>query len=206
MTLTALLLAGGRSSRMGFDKATLNIGGEPLWQRQLRVLRELSPAVLWVSARERPSWCSREIEVVLDESPRRAPLSGLAAGLSQLRTSHLLVLAIDLPRISAEHLRKLCDLARPGSGVIPLNEDYFEPLCAIYPVEAGASAQAALISDDVSLQHFGKTLLRESYAEKYVLTSDERPLYLNLNAPSDLQKGFADDGFNQSRFDGPQTL
>jgi len=206
MTLTALLLAGGRSSRMGFDKATLNIGGEPLWQRQLRVLCELSPATLWISARARPAWCPSEVEVVLDESPLNAPLSGLAAGLRRLQTSHLLVLAIDLPRISAEHLRKLCDLARPGSGVIPLNGDYFEPLCAIYPVEAGASAQAALISDDVSLQHFGKTLLRKSLAQTYALTAEERPLYLNLNAPSDLQKGFADEGFNQSRFDGPQIL
>jgi len=78
MTLTALLLAGGRSSRMGFDKATLNIGGEPLWQRQLRVLCELSPATLWISARARPAWCPSEVEVVLDESPLNAPLSGLA--------------------------------------------------------------------------------------------------------------------------------
>jgi len=186
MTLTALLLAGGRSSRMGFDKATLNIGGEPLWQRQLRVLRELSPAALWISARVRPAWCPAEVEVVLDESPLDAPLSGLAAGLRRLQTSHLLVLAIDLPRISAEHLRKLCDLARPGSGVIPLNQDYLEPLCAIYPVEAAASAQAALISDDVSLQHFGQTLLRESVAQTYALTAEERPFYLNINSQSDL--------------------
>jgi molybdenum cofactor guanylyltransferase len=186
MTLTALLLAGGRSSRMGFDKATLTIAGEPLWQRQLRVLRELSPAVLWVSARARPAWCPPDIDVIPDESPVRAPLSGLVAGLRRLQTSHLLVLAIDLPRIPPDHLRKLCDLARPGSGVIPLNDGYFEPLCAIYPVEAAASAQAALESGDVSLQHFGKTLLHESLAQTYVLTTEERPLYVNLNTPSDL--------------------
>ena len=186
MILTALLLAGGRSSRMGFDKATLAIAGEPLWQRQLRVLRELSPAALWISARARPEWCPREIEVIPDESHLEAPLSGLAAGLRRLQTSHLLVLAIDLPRIPVEHLRKLCDLARPGCGVIPLNDDYFEPLCAIYPVEAAASAQAALLSDDVSLQHFGQMLLRGSLAQTYILTSEERPLYVNLNSPSDL--------------------
>jgi len=186
MTFTALLLAGGRSRRMGFDKATLTIAGEPLWQRQLRVLHELSPAVLSISARARPLWCPPEIEVVPDESPVHAPLSGLAAGLRCLQTSHLLVLAIDLPRISAEHLRTLCDLARPGSGVIPLNGDYFEPLCAIYPIEAAATAQAALESGDISLQHFGQALLRNSLAKSFALTAEERLLYVNLNNPSDL--------------------
>jgi molybdopterin-guanine dinucleotide biosynthesis protein A len=171
---------------MGFDKATLTIVGEPLWQRQLRVLRELSPAVLLVSARAKPPWCPSEIEVVPDTSPSRGPLSGLAAALRQLQTSHLLVLAVDLPRVPAEHLQKLCSLARPGSGVIPLHDDYFEPLCAVYPVEAAASAQTALNSDDVSLQHFGQTLLRNSLARTYALTTEERALYLNLNSPSDV--------------------
>jgi molybdopterin-guanine dinucleotide biosynthesis protein A len=188
MTLTALLLAGGRSRRMGFDKATLTIAGEPLWRRQIRVLRELSPAALWISAPAKPSWCPPEIDSVPDEPPRSGPLSGVAAGLRRLRTSHLLVLAIDLPRISPEHLRKLCDLARPGCGVIPLNEDYLEPLCAIYPVEAAATAQTALNSDDVSLQHFGQTLLRNSLASTYALATEERPLYLNLNSPSDVSE------------------
>jgi molybdopterin-guanine dinucleotide biosynthesis protein A len=186
MTFTALLLAGGRSRRMGFDKATLTVAGEPFWQRQLRVLRELSPVVLLISARARPSWCPMEIEVVSDESSVHAPLSGLAAGLRHLQTSHLLVLAIDLPRISAEHLRTLRDVARPGIGVIPLNEGCFEPLCAIYPVEAAATAQAALESGDISLQHFGRTLLSKSLIQSYALTAEERPLYLNVNEPSDL--------------------
>jgi molybdopterin-guanine dinucleotide biosynthesis protein A len=186
MTLTALLLAGGRSRRMGFDKATLVVAGEPLWERQIRILRELSPAVLWVSARSRPLWCLPEIEVVPDESTLGVPLCGLAASLRRLQTSHLLVLAIDLPRIPAEHLQKLCNLARPGSGVIPLNEDYFEPLCAIYPIEAAASAQEALNNNGLSLQSFVKTLLQKSLAQTYTLTTEERPLYLNLNSPADL--------------------
>jgi len=186
MTLTAILLAGGRSRRMGVDKATLLISGEPLWKRQLSVLKEAQPHALWVSARAEPLWCPPEIEVVTDKPPSCGPLSGVAAGLRRLQTSHLLVLAIDLPQMTAEYLRKLCVLARPGNGVIPFHGGYFEPLCAIYPAEALAAAEMALNSGDASLQHFAQNLLRESQARVYELASEERPLYLNMNTPSDL--------------------
>lgn len=185
MTLTAMLIAGGHSRRMGRDKATMTVDGELLWQRQLRLLRDLSPAVLWVSARTSLSWCPAEVEVVMDQPSSRGPLSGLAARLSRLQTSHLLVLAIDLPRVSKEHLRKVWALARPGSGVIPRNDDYIEPLCAVYPAEAASIAQKALKSRDASLQHFARTLLGQSRAQVYTLTQAERSLYLNLNSPSD---------------------
>lgn len=186
MTLTGMLLAGGRSRRMGRDKATLTFEGQPLWQRQIDLLRGLSPAALWISARAGVPWCPAEVELVLDEPSSRGPLSGLAAGLGRLQTSHLLVLGIDLPRVAAQHLCKLWALARPGSGVIPLNEDYFEPLCAVYPAEAAAIADLALKSSDVSLQHFAKALFSQSRAQAYVLTPEERSLYLNLNTPADL--------------------
>jgi molybdopterin-guanine dinucleotide biosynthesis protein A len=77
-------------------------------------------------------------------------------------------------------------LARPGIGVIPLHGEYFEPLCAIYPAEALDAAETALISGEVSLQSFAQNLLRKSQAQVYELASEERPLYLNTNTPSDL--------------------
>lgn len=186
MTLTAMLLAGGRSRRMGRDKAAVRIAGEPLWQRQLRLLRGLSPAALWVSARAVPPWCPTEIEVVADRPPSRGPLSGLAAGLCRLQTSHLLVLAIDLPRMTLEHLRKLVALARSGTGILPARGDCLEALCAVYPVEAAGTAHEALSGCDASLQHFGRILIRQSQAQVYELPPEEQPLYLNMNTPSGL--------------------
>ena len=186
MTLSAILLAGGLSRRMGVDKATLLIAGEPLWHRQLRMIKELEPEALWVSARGELSWCPPEIEVVVDKIPSRGPLSGVAAALSRLQTSHLLVLAIDLPQMTAEHLRELWGLSRPGAGVIPLNGADFEPLCAIYPAEAAVVAEARLSSPDASLQGFAATLRHLSRVRVYELTPEEKPLYLNMNTPSDV--------------------
>lgn len=187
MTLTAVLFVGGLSRRMGVDKATLEIAGKPLWAKQINLLRELQPQAIWVSARARPAWCPAEIEVVIDTPPSRGPLSGLAAALQRLQTTHLLALAIDLPRMTVDELRTLFALAQPGCGVMPTNGDYFEPLCAIYPVEATAVAIDALAGRDVSLQKFSQALLSLNRVRTHALSEIEKSLFLNANSPNDLQ-------------------
>jgi len=186
ITLTALLLTGGLSRRMGTDKATLLVNGEPLWSRQLRTLRELKPATLAVSARTRPSWCPSDAAVILDGDTSRGPLSGLAAALASLQTTHLLALAVDLPRMTSEHLKTLCALGRPGCGVVPVRGNRFEPLCAVYPVEASPQAVAALNSDDASLQSFIRTLETAGQTQPFSVATVDDPLYHNLNTPTDL--------------------
>lgn len=186
MTLTTILLAGGRSRRMGVDKATVPIAGEPLWQRQLRLLREMRPDALQVSAQTPPPWCPPDIEVVLDTPPSRGPLSGIAAALRQLQTSHLLVLAIDLPRMTPEHLQKLWSLARPGIGVLPRQRDYFEVLCAIYPAEAITSFEDTLNCTDWSLQPLARKLISQSRLQIYSLRDEEQKFHFNMNMPADL--------------------
>ena len=185
-TLTAVLLAGGQSRRMGMDKASLRIAGEPLWSRQLRLLRELCPESLLVSARTPPAWCPPEIEVALDAEPSRGPLSGVAAALTAMRTSHLLVLAVDLPRMTPEHLRQILSRARPGYGVVPVRAGRFEPLCAIYPAEAAPLAAAALNGDDASLQTFVRTLLAEGKIQELPVSPGQSGLFQNWNAPADV--------------------
>lgn len=186
MTLTAVLLAGGESRRMGTDKASLKYGGEPLWERQLRLLRGLELQALWVSARTRPAWCPHATEVVLDESPSRGPLSGIAGAFARIATSHLLALAVDMPRMSLEHLNKLRSLISPGSGVIPVNDGWFEPLCAIYPVQAAAEAARILTQSDTSMQRFVGLLCRQQLLRQYELYEGERALYQNVNTAADL--------------------
>jgi len=171
---------------MGRDKATLPLAEKPLWSRQLDVLRRLQPTAIWISAREAPSWLPPDIEVVLDVPPSQGPLSGISAGLRRLETSHLLALAVDLPRMTSEHLRKLARFAVPGCGVIPTNHDWFEPLGAVYPKEAAALAQEALTCSDVSMQSLARKLLERRLLMEYPLATEEIELYQNVNTPRDL--------------------
>jgi len=108
-------------------------------------------------------------------------LSGITAALGRLRTSHLLALAIDMPQMTAAHIRKLWSCAEAGRGVVPVNEDWFEPLCAIYPVESSELARDALAQGKLSLQNLAHNLSKGDRIKRYEIPEGERNLYLNLN-------------------------
>src|SRR5204862_7321021 len=101
MNISSVLLAGGESRRMGKDKATVVFRGQPPWEIQLGLLRKLEPAEIFISARTDPSWRRAAVQFVADATPSRAPLSGLAASLARMRTTHRLALGIDMPCIAA---------------------------------------------------------------------------------------------------------
>src|SRR5438874_11163390 len=108
MNISAILLAGGESRRISKDKATLLFGGKPLWQIQLELLCKLEPAEIFVSARADPAWRPTDVQFVPDEPPSRGPLSGLTTTLARIRSSHLLVLAIDMLFMNEDHMSYLC--------------------------------------------------------------------------------------------------
>jgi molybdopterin-guanine dinucleotide biosynthesis protein A len=189
LSLTAVLFVGGESRRMGSDKALLPCStGEPLWSRQLNLLGSLDPRFTWISARAVPAWCPAGIEVVHDDVPSRGPLSGLCACLARLETTHLLALAIDMPRMTTEHLRKLGALAQAGHSLIPMNGDHFEPLCAIYSKSSNSVAAGLLGRSDDSLQTLAKRLVEQKLARPYCLSAFEKSLYLNVNRREDLSR------------------
>ena len=186
MKISAVLLAGGESRRMGKDKATLLFRGKPLWEIQLELLQKTEPAEIFVSARTDPVWRPADVQFVADEAPSRGPLSGIAASLAKVRTKHLLALAIDTPFVTEEYLKSLCSQIEPRRGVIPKIEDRFEPLAAIYPQEALANFRGALSGTDFSMQTVARRLAAEGKLRVVPVTSQERNLFLNLNDLSDL--------------------
>jgi len=186
MNISAVLLAGGESRRMGRDKATLLFRGKPLWQIQLELLRRLAPAEIFVSTRTDPVWRPADLQFVADDSPSRGPLSGLAASLAATRTKHMLALAIDMPFVTEEYLKFLWSRIEPGRGVIPKIDDNFEPLAAIYPHEALANFQRALSGKDFSMQSVANRLATDGKLRVMAVTSEERKLFMNLNEPDDL--------------------
>ena len=119
---------------MGKDKATLQFRGRPLWQIQFELLRKLHPSEIFISARTDPTWRPEDVRFVADFPPSRGPLSGLAASLAQMHTTHLLALAIDMPFMTEDFLLSLCDHIEPGCGVVPKIDNRAEPLAAIYPI------------------------------------------------------------------------
>ena len=186
MTISAVLLAGGESSRMGQDKSIISFRGEPLWKRQLDLLRRIQPKEILVSARTDPSWRPADTTFIADQQPACGPLGGIAAALSRIATDHLLVLAIDVPFIRESYLLELCQRIKAGQGVVPTIENRAEPLVAIYPRESAFEFNRALSGRDFSLQSLIRKLVALSKLCPVVVLPEELPLFRNLNEPRDV--------------------
>ena len=171
---------------MGKDKATLLFRGKPLWQIQLELLRKLDPAEIFLSGRTDAAWRPADVEFVADDPPSRGPLSGIAASLAQMHTAHLLALGIDMPFMSENYLRYLCDQIEPGVGVLPKIGNRAEPLAAIYPREASPAFQSALAGTNFSLQTLTGRLVDARKLREISVTTEEKKLFRNVNELSDV--------------------
>ncbi len=181
MRCSAVLLAGGKSTRMGRDKALLEIDGEPLWRRQLETLRQLAPEQLMVSGPPRG-----EYEALPDEVENAGPLGGVSAALQKSSSPLLVVLAVDLPQMTSAFLQALLTLCREGRGVVPRGPEFFEPLAAVYPAACASLTSSALRRSDLSMQSFVQTALENKLIVTHDISAAEMSLFANLNAPADL--------------------
>ncbi len=184
----AALLAGGRSSRMGFDKAVAAFEGEPLWQRQLATLRELDVSTVLISGKRDGPYANGGVEVVEDVVPDLGPLGGLKALLDRCERDWLVVLGIDLPDIRADFLRMLMTTAtRLGKGCVPKSPRGYEPLAAVYPRTLVPLVCECLDGPDRSMQHLLRVAESRILIVTHQLTPEEVVGFRNVNSPGDLR-------------------
>lgn len=182
MSLTAVLLAGGQSRRMGRDKAFLEIGGEPLWRRQIAKLEQTADEVL-ISVRDAASSIESAHRKIFDPPEANGPLAGLAAALRVASHAHLLVLAVDLPAMTSDYLRALSSQISAGRGAVPLADGFFQGTAAIYPREILPLVEEVLKSEDLSFQHLLRRAAALGMMKGIVVTAEEIPLFANWNTP-----------------------
>ncbi|HEV7967436.1 MAG TPA: molybdenum cofactor guanylyltransferase [Candidatus Acidoferrales bacterium] len=195
--VAAFILAGGVSSRMGREKGLLEFGGEPLILRTARLIEPLVIEVTVVGPPER--YAKLGLRAIGDQSVRgregqeaiRTPLVGIGTALNATKMPWNLVLACDLPYLTAAWLDWLLARAVRSSAqiVMPRTSRGFEPLAAVYRRECAAPIVAALergvrkVIDAMS--EFSMEFLSE--ADWHELDPDGRVLK-NMNAPSDYEE------------------
>jgi molybdenum cofactor guanylyltransferase len=131
MHVTGVILAGGKSRRMGRDKAFLPFGKGMLIERVIEVLQQVTDDVIIIT--NTPEQYQRFGRPTFsDVIPEAGSLGGIYTGLVSAKTSHSLCLACDMPFVQPEFLRFLCETAAEADVVIPRNTDDFQPLCAVY--------------------------------------------------------------------------
>ena len=181
--LTAAILAGGHAVRFGGrDKGLLVVGGRTILDRQLSELSQIAGEVLLVGgATTRPG-----IRVLDDLMANCGPLGGLHTALSAAQGSVTVVVACDMPYVSAAFLAYLAGLADEVDAVVPRTERGYHPLCAAYTrdaiepiarrVAAGRLKMTELIAD---------VRLRVVEAEEIDVFGDRHRLLANVNTPAE---------------------
>jgi molybdopterin-guanine dinucleotide biosynthesis protein A len=151
--LAAALIAGGRSTRMGRDKARLvGAGGQELWQSQLNLLRKLQPDELLISCREDQALpADGGVRLVFDQWQEAGPLGGIVSVLETMEPAQLLVLAVDLPAMTPQVLEALVEAAGNG-GAVFRRAGHLEPLAAIYPKAMALSGRRRLEHREFALR------------------------------------------------------
>jgi molybdenum cofactor guanylyltransferase len=140
---TAFILAGGKSSRMGADKAFLELGGRTLLARALQVAETVAQRISIVGDRTKLEALGA---VVDDIYPACGPLGGIHAALLSTMTEFNLILAVDLPFAGPEFLKYLLSEAVHTNAMVtvPRVAGFFQPLCAVYRKGFAAVAERSL--------------------------------------------------------------
>jgi molybdopterin-guanine dinucleotide biosynthesis protein A len=191
---TGVVLAGGRSARMGRDKAELPIGGEPLLRRVVARLGMALGAVLVVGP-ESLGAVVPGVGVVPDRAPGTGPLGGLATALAAVETSRLFLVACDMPFIDPQLIRAIALLAAepPSAEAVLLRTAHgLEYLHAVYATSCRQAVECALASEDHSLRGLIDTLrVREVTAAWAVQFDPEGLSTFNANTPAEWERALA---------------
>lgn len=182
--VTAFVLAGGKSSRMGVDKAFLDLDGRTLLARALATGSALSQVLIVGDISKFRSFGT----VVSDIYPGCGPLGGIHAALHSTATDFNLMLAVDLPIIGPEFLRYLFSQAVRANAVVtvPRCGGVFQPLCAVYRKQFAPVAERSLLAGQYQIGAlFREVKVRVLEEDELIHAGFGVEIFRNLNTPQE---------------------
>ncbi|MDX8338341.1 molybdenum cofactor guanylyltransferase [Draconibacterium sp. IB214405] len=183
MQITTIILAGGKSKRMGTDKALLELDGETLLQRSINLCKPFSSELLISSNHQ--SHTTFGYRVVEDEIKNCGPIGGIYSCLKQSSNDWNLVLSVDAAYVDSNFLEFLLSNTGDSDAVVPFTEKGAEPLIALYNKSMCPTMEIKLKSGDYRMQN----LLKEAntnWLDAGKLLEKNNRLFTNLNRPEDL--------------------
>ncbi|HEY3927226.1 MAG TPA: molybdenum cofactor guanylyltransferase [Candidatus Koribacter sp.] len=188
--VTVFILAGGRSTRMGRDKALLVLEGKTLLERALETARDVAGEVAIVGARER--YAEFGVNVVEDEFQQCGPLGGIHAALGASHTELNVILSVDTPLVSAGFLRYLLKRAQAqpdALATVPDADGGVQGTCAVYRRPLRAVAEQQLKKGKYKIAET-LALVRVEYVEENEMREAgfDPAMFANLNTPEEFAR------------------
>jgi len=186
---TGAILAGGHARRLGgIDKSALIVGRDSILDRQLSLLRELTPH-LFIVAGETPTVAPAGVTVVTDRITGAGALGGLYTALTEAPTEHVLVIACDMPFLTAPFLARLVERGKGVDAAVPRDERGRHPLCASYDRRIAAHLKARIDRRELRVGDALAGLdLHEIGPDELLPFDPDGRLLLNVNTPADYEQ------------------
>jgi len=185
MQITAIILAGGQSSRMGTDKAMLQINGKTLLENAIEICRPVCNKILISS--NNPDHDKFGYQIVPDEIKNCGPIGGIYSCLKKSETDWNFIISVDTPFVTGEFIRFLTSQTDNYNVVVPVHHGEKEPLITLYHKNC-----LPVIENQLAIQQFKIhnliALLNTRFSDTNHWVEKVPFLFKNLNHPEDLQE------------------
>ena len=193
--VSCIVLAGGRSRRLGRDKAVEPFDGQPLIRRVIERVQPLASEIVVVAAdtaRGQALPLTDGERVALDIYPDCGSLSGIFSGLSATNSRWGLVVACDMPFLNRRLFEFMLGLRDGWDAVVPMPGDFPEPTHALYAKECLPHMEVKLQANDLKISGFFEDV-RVRYLEETDVRQFDPELhsFFNVNSPEDLARAHA---------------
>ncbi len=186
-TVSAVVLAGGQSSRLGMDKSLVTVNGRPLIEQIVAKLVTLSDDVIIVT-NSTGKYDYLEVRLVSDIYPGKGALGGIYSGLKAATNTYSLVVACDMPFLDLNLLRYMILLAPGHDVVIPRIEGLTEPLHAIYSKGCLEPIGRLLARGGLKIiDLFPEVRVRYVGEDEVDIFDPQHLSFFNVNTPEDLE-------------------
>lgn len=186
--LHAAILAGGKSSRMGENKALMQLGDQLVIERITDRMSQLDPSPV-IIANHPASFSFLDLSIYRDKFTDKGPLAGIEAALSHLPEGYVAIAACDTPFISASVYRYLYSHVDDKQAIIPYYNDRIHPLAGIYHTNVLNTIRESLQTDELKIRHFLDKIdyrLVDSFPNH--TSSELSQHFFNMNRPAEYEQ------------------
>jgi molybdopterin-guanine dinucleotide biosynthesis protein A len=189
--MTSIILAGGKSLRLGRSKFLETIGAKSLIQWVVDHLAILSTEIVIATAHGEAIPCSStvRIKMVADIYPGKGPLVGIYSGLIASSSSRAIVVGCDTPFLSVSLLEYMTQICSTFDVVVPRIKNKLEPLCAVYSKNCSGPIQELLERDERQIRKLFSMVKVKYVEEDEINRFDPKHLsFFNINNQDDLER------------------
>ena len=185
MNITGIILAGGKSSRMGTDKGLLDFEGQSLIEYAISVIRPICNEIL-ISTNQK-GYEGYGFPIITDNFTDCGPIGGLEAALKASKTDWNVVISCDTPSLKVELFQEMIAQIKDQDVLIPSHENGIEPLAGIYHKRMSSTFKQKIDAKEYKLRKIIKACKIEFFDSSPLLAQYPK-LFVNLNSQDDLNR------------------